>query len=149
MEADIMTSERGLDDIFKIVKDAIQKAVKEEREACAAIADAMDDGETSNKPEYSAVEHATKFTIKAVAENIARRIRGPSSSRTESPIGPERLYGKPRWNGFRAVDQSDRGFQLRSEGLGWTKRPLSVAVEKHMFSVYSVQLSVKVLVFPE
>lgn len=54
---------------------AIKQAITDEREGCAITAESFDDGQTSNKPEHSTEVHAVKFTIKAMAHNVASRIR--------------------------------------------------------------------------
>lgn len=71
---DVDNTEELKDKILQV----IQKVINTEREACAVIAEDLDDGESANKAEYNDVQVATKFSLKAVAHEIARRIRGQS-----------------------------------------------------------------------
>jgi hypothetical protein len=56
----------------RAISRAISAAIEAEREACACIAE---DLQERGKSTHSTVEHAGRFTKDAVATDIARRIR--------------------------------------------------------------------------
>jgi hypothetical protein len=59
----------------RAISRAISAAIEAEREACARIAEDLQERASTDKSTHSTVEHAGRFTKDAVATDIARRIR--------------------------------------------------------------------------
>lgn len=57
------------------ILSVLRRAIMEEREACAAIAETFEQKESTNRPQHSVQKHGTLFTIGAVAVTIGDRIK--------------------------------------------------------------------------
>jgi hypothetical protein len=59
----------------RAISRAITAAIEAEREACASIAEDLQEGGANEKSTHSTVEHTGRFAKDAVTTGIARRIR--------------------------------------------------------------------------
>jgi hypothetical protein len=60
--------------LLRSILNGLKKAILDEREACRKEAEKHYDWGTANRPEYSDVETAVRFTKKVVAANISNDI---------------------------------------------------------------------------
>lgn len=61
-------------DVLKAILRGLRKAILEEREACQAEADRFAGGDSVNRPEFSDLEIAVKFAVKATAATVSGAI---------------------------------------------------------------------------
>jgi hypothetical protein len=66
---------QNISSLVRAISRAISAAIEAEREACACIAEDLQEPDSANKSTHSTVEHAGRFAKDAVATDIARRIR--------------------------------------------------------------------------
>jgi hypothetical protein len=60
--------------LLRSILDGLRRAIMDERAACQSEAEKFVSGETANRPEYTDVEVAARFAMKAVAVNVSDAI---------------------------------------------------------------------------